>query len=165
MIIYHNKGRVIKMKRILVFSDTHGKTEFCKKIIDNIPCDAVIHAGDINRDISDLISSYPDIPIWGVQGNNDFSALYPNSRIEELDGVKIFITHGHGYKVKYESDYRTLAREAKLKGCSVAVFGHTHMAYEGTTYGVKLLNPGSTRFNENYGVIEIDNGEAKICTI
>ncbi|MBR0027078.1 MAG: metallophosphoesterase, partial [Clostridia bacterium] len=50
------------MKRILIFSDTHGYTDPCLSIINNTPrVDAVIHAGDYTRDAEDLSYIYPDL--------------------------------------------------------------------------------------------------------
>lgn len=60
-------------------------------------------------------------------------------------------------------NYSTMAKAARERDCSMAVFGHTHIQYEGETDGVKLLNPGSTLFGGTYAIIEIENGSAKTC--
>lgn len=153
------------MTRILVFSDTHGDIKMCEEIINRIPCDLILHAGDINRDAKELIQKFPDKEIHFVQGNNDFFDSVPYDEIVEAGGKRIFLTHGHNYKVKYETDYRTLAKQAKDNNCDIAVFGHTHSEFAGETDGIKLLNPGSVRFGETYGVIEIDGEKTGICII
>lgn len=153
------------MKRILVFSDTHGDINTCIDVINNIPSDMIIHAGDISRDVVSLRKKFPNKKIIAVCGNNDFVCPDPYDTVAELDGVRIFVTHGHRYRVKYEFNYNTLAEAAIRNNCTVAVFGHTHCTYEGETLGVKLLNPGSTKYNKNYGIIEIENEEIKTCII
>ena len=151
------------MKRILVFSDSHDTLALCEKTIRNVPCDLILHAGDYVRDAQELKKRFPDKELIYVRGNCDFRAYAQDDEIVELDGVRIFLTHGHKYAVKYEDSYRTLAAAARAKDCSVAVFGHTHEAYTGENDGVLLLNPGSARFS--YGVIEIENGSPRACVI
>ncbi|MGN0182323.1 MAG: metallophosphoesterase family protein [Candidatus Ornithomonoglobus sp.] len=153
------------MIRILVFSDTHGKIDLCKQAIKNIPCDLILHAGDINRDVRTLIKEFPDKEIHFVQGNNDFYDSVAYDDVVEVGGKRIFLTHGHNYRVKYEADYRTLAAQAKRNNCDMAVFGHTHTEYEGETNGIRLLNPGSARFGKTYGIIEIEGEKIKTCII
>ncbi len=154
------------MKRILVFSDTHGDVSLCADVIKRIPADMILHAGDYVRDARDLEKMFPDKKIIYVQGNGDFFTNAQPAEIAELDGVRIFLAHGHNHRVKYEHDYHTLARAAKEKNCSIAVFGHTHIEYDGQSEeGVLLLNPGSARFGCTYGVIEIEDGKPHICVI
>lgn len=151
------------MIRILVFSDTHGRTALCRETIKNIPCDLILHAGDINRDARELIEEFPDKRIEFVQGNNDYFDNEPFERICEIGGKRIFLTHGHKYRVNW--GYDTLADAAKSRGCDIAVFGHTHSACESEARGVTLLNPGSAGFNGTYGVIEIEDGIIKTAII
>ena len=151
------------MKRILVFSDSHDRLALCEKTIKNVPCDLILHAGDYARDAQELKKRFPDKELIYVRGNCDIHAYAQDDEIIELDGVRIFLTHGHKYAVKYEDSYRTLTAAARAKDCSVAVFGHTHEAYTDENDGVLLLNPGSARFS--YGVIEIENGKPKACVI
>lgn len=154
------------MKRILVFSDTHGDIRLCEDVIKRIPADMILHAGDYVSDARELRKIFPDKNIIYVQGNGDFFTNAPAAEIAQPDGVRIFLVHGHNHRVKYEHDYHTLARAAKEKDCDIAVFGHTHMEYDGTSEnGVLMLNPGSARYGCTYGVIEIENGEPSICVI
>ncbi len=151
------------MKRILVFSDSHGDIDLCIDAVSRIPADMIIHAGDYVRDAEKLTARFPDKDIRYVQGNNDLWAKAPKELIIEEDGVRIFVVHGHEQRVKYEMNYSTMAKAARERDCSMAVFGHTHIQYEGETDGVKLLNPGSTLFGGTYAIIEIENGSAKTC--
>lgn len=149
--------------RILVFSDTHGVTDYCIRIINNIKhagIDLILHAGDYTGDAEDLSYIFPEIPIEYVRGNNDFTRT-PSDLVIDAENHKIFLTHGHGYRVKTEEDYRTLAEKAVSLGCDTAVFGHTHIPYLSTDRGITVLNPGSVRYSGTYAVIEIEGGKLK----
>ena len=148
--------------RIFVFSDTHGRTDGCIRLLENMRhcTDAVLHAGDVHADITKLQQTFPDLKIYGVSGNNDFHAILPTEQVLEFDGVKLFLTHGHRYKVKYT--YEDITSAAIARGASVAVFGHTHQSCDRTENGVLLLNPGSAGgIWPTYAVIEIENGEIR----
>lgn len=151
------------MKRILVFSDSHGSIDLCVDAIARIPADIILHCGDYVRDVEALMRRFPDRDIRYVQGNNDIFTKAPKHLIIEEDGVRILAVHGHEQRVKYEMHYNTLANFAKKQNCGMAVFGHTHIRYEGETDGIKLLNPGSTLFGGTYAIIEIENGKASSC--
>lgn len=151
------------MKRILVFSDTHGDINLCINAINRIPADIILHAGDYVRDAEDLISIFPDKDIRYVQGNNDLFTNAPRMLKFEVEGVNILVIHGHEQHVKYELNYNTMVRFAKENGCDVAVFGHTHIPHDSISDGVLLLNPGSARFDGTYAIIEIENGRPSAC--
>ena len=152
--------------RILVFSDSHRDIDSCAKVIDNIVgVDMVLHAGDHISDAKELCRRFPHIAFEYVPGNCDFSSE-DSDVIVEAGGKKIFLTHGHGYSVKYDETYSELLRKAESLGCDCAVFGHTHISLCDPRKKVLLLNPGSIK-NGTYGVIEIENGvlKAAICNI
>lgn len=151
------------MKRVLVFSDTHGDINLCINAINQIPADMILHAGDYVRDAEDLVSIFPDKDIRYVKGNNDLFSRAPHFIIVEIDGVKILVIHGHEQHVKYEMNYSTLCAFAIKNGCDTVVFGHTHIPYDGTTDNVKLVNPGSVRFGGTYAILEIENGKCSSC--
>lgn len=154
--------------RILIFSDTHGITDSCISVINSFgKADMLLHAGDCVRDAEDLSYIYPRLPLYYVRGNNDFCTNAPNELLVNAEGKRLFLTHGHAQRVKYESDCRTLAAQAKANGADVAVFGHTHNPYTDYVGSVILFNPGSMRYGGTYGVINIENGEikTKICEI
>ena len=150
------------MKRVLIFSDTHGHTDPCIQIINNTPSiAAVIHAGDYTRDAEDLTYIFPDIPLLYVKGNNDLLSRAPSELTTIIDGARIFITHGHEQRVKYESRYETLRTHAAKRNPDLVIFGHTHIPYTDYTGGFITLNPGSVRFSRTYAVAEIDKGKVK----
>lgn len=153
------------MKRLLVFSDSHGSIDNCEEVINRFKykVSGIIHAGDYARDAEDLESIYPDIPVYYVHGNTDYISRAPGEITFEIDGVRIFLTHGHEYYVKQEvhSGYRTLLNKAKIMEADLCVFGHTHVPVTELNLGVTLLNPGSIRFNGEYAVVEIEKGKVK----
>ena len=148
------------MKRVIVISDTHKCIEPCISMIKNIcDIDLIIHAGDHWSDARELENYFPDIPIKYVRGNCDFS-LAPIEEIVELEGKKIFVTHGHMYNVKSEPDrYDTIRKRGEELGADVVVFGHTHIPCNLNLGNITLLNPGSVKYTRNFGVIEIENGK------
>ena len=144
-------------KRILVFSDTHLGIDPCVEVIKKFPdADMIIHAGDHSTDAMRLQRLFPDIPIKYVDGNCDFSTA-PTELIFEVDGKRFFVTHGHRYNVKNESDYQTLRNKGADINADVIIFGHTHIPFNDKSKGYILLNPGSIKFGSTYGIIEIEH--------
>lgn len=151
------------MKRILVFSDTHGDIEKAKKVIENTPgVDGVIHLGDIEMDYLALKEAYSDIPFYGVVGNNDFFSSLKREDLITIEEKKIFITHGHRYISGY-SNIDSLIYKGEELGADIVLFGHTHVAFFEKENGMIIANPGSISFprsgDRSYGVIEIENGK------
>ena len=156
------------MTRILVFSDSHGHTNHMFKIIERIPdVDAIIHLGDIYRDVVELKNKFPNIPVYFVKGNNDYSFSHPSEQLIELDEVIILITHGHNYIRGLEID--RLKKIAIEKNASLTLYGHTHIADYESDQGRIFANPGSIsrprRGECSYGIIEIENGKFKYSNI
>lgn len=151
------------MKRILVFSDTHGVVKYAIQIIKNTPgVDGVIHLGDIERDYRELVKEFPDIPFYGVRGNNDFMSSLEKECLLEIEEKKIFITHGHEY-IRGFSNIDSLVYKGNELGADMVFFGHTHIPFFEKENGLIVANPGSLtlpRMGErSYGVIEIENGK------
>ena len=143
-----------------VFSDTHGNTALMVEAVRRTRPDVLIHLGDYERDTEVLRREFPEIPLYSVCGNCDFAPLAPLTDIVPLGGVKALICHGHTYAVEYNSIdrlvYAAQEREAKL-----ALFGHTHMPYNGEAGGVRVVNPGTAGKGHHltYAWIEVfDNG-------
>ena len=156
------------MVRILVFSDSHGETCRMIKAVRDMPgVSGIIHLGDYSRDIRQLEDTFFDIPIYGVQGNNDRSDLYPNEKMLTIAEKKIFITHGHYYL--YGFDASRLKAVPATENADIILYGHTHIA-DIQKYGGKILaNPGSIsrpRIGDaSYGVIEIEDKKLSYCNI
>ncbi len=140
--------------KILIFSDSHRQFAPLMQVMEReVQVDRIIHAGDVCQDAEDLEIMYPSVPVIAVKGNNDyFNRDFPEDRFFELGGVKIFLTHGHNYGVKYS--YSKVWQVAREKGADICIFGHTHKAHQEKLGGVELFNPGSS--GRSYGVLEID---------
>lgn len=150
------------MKRVLIFSDTHGDTDRCVSIIRGAGhVDAIIHAGDCVSDAEDLSYIFERIPVYFVKGNNDFFTRAPEKLTVIIGGVRIFIAHGHEQRVKYEGDYRTFKAAAKDADAALAVFGHTHIPYCEDTGNIVAVNPGSITYSRTYAIAEIDKGKVR----
>ena len=152
------------MKRIVIFSDTHGNIHPCLRVLPGLgDISLVIHLGDMVTDCEELQGFYPYIPFVSVKGNNDWFSPRPTTMETELDGVRMLCTHGH-LMTRAE-----MLSEAKKSGCSFVLFGHTHRSLLTETEGVTFLNPGSISRprdgRASYGVIEIEKGIAKEATI
>ena len=133
------------MKTAVVISDTHGFRRGFEEL-DGIfaESDYIIHLGDTCADGSFISTKFPHKTVV-INGNCDLIKLGDDERVMEIEGVKVFLCHGHLYSVK--STLTRLARRAKELGCQLALYGHTHAAREDEIDGVKLINPGcGTRY-------------------
>lgn len=65
----------------------------------------------------------------------------PLTQILTVCGKKILVTHGHLYSVN--SSIETLVNTARHNECSIAVYGHTHIAAAQAYKSVFAINPGS----------------------
>ena len=108
--------------RVIVFSDSHGNTDGMKRALERERAELIIHRGDVS-----------------AAGNCDMFPNVPYVTVTEIDGVYVYICHGH---TLYD-DEREVAREAKANGCSLAFFGHTHVPTDTVIDGVRVINPGS----------------------
>jgi len=124
----------------------------------------IIHLGDGAFDLRRLQSEYPETPALGVKGNCDIGINEDTSRTITLEGVKIFMAHGHIYGVK--QGYDTALDVAKNAGARLLLVGHTHRPVYELVSGIHLLNPGSIA-DGCYAVAEPDNGaiNCRLCTL
>lgn len=131
--------------KIVVVSDSHRDVATLETIVNKTSADLYLHAGD---------SAMPEQlikPFISVRGNCD---VYPYevSKIIELQGLRIYMTHGHRYsKVR-------MIKTAKAKHCHIAVSGHTHIPSIEKIDDIYVINPGSVSFprgNHQRSYIEI----------
>lgn len=124
-----------------VVSDTHMDKVAIEKISQILKdTDMIIHLGDNVKDVQEIKKYYKN-KIISVRGNCDFRSDAPFELLEEIDGNKILITHGHNYDVKY-SELRLMYR-AKEVGANIVLFGHTHVSKIQYEEGIWFINPGS----------------------
>lgn len=124
--------------KVVVFSDAYGNKRAIKKVLDfNPDATHIISLGD-----SELRHKYlQDLNILAIKGNYPLDGGIGYESVLEIEGKKIFITHGHKYAVR--RDIRELVTKADETGVDVVLFGHTHIPFIDRINGVHYLNPGS----------------------
>ncbi len=141
--------------RFLVFSDSHGKTDRLKKILElHNDSDAVIFLGDGCENAKKIISAF-NKPYYIVRGNCDIGSNEKDTDFINYNGHKIMLCHGHRYSVKYGID--RLTASARANNCDVVLFGHTHIPFTKYDDGLYILNPGSISVSPtpSYGILDI----------
>ncbi len=156
------------MKLFLIVSDTHGDLIKAKKVLGQYPqIDAVIHLGDYYKDAVHLQNQFPSLEFMMVPGNCDFVFDVPEERVLEVEGKKLFLTHGHRYDVKNGTG--RLEAKALKDGYDAVLFGHSHIPHIKSTATTLFLNPGSLSYprglsDSTYALLEIskDKIQARI---
>ena len=130
--------------KIILLSDNHRDTDsiryIAKKYAD-LPYR--VHCGD-----SCLMPQQLE-GFTVVRGNMDWYEEYPLDRILEIEGHRIYVLHGHTVFPSYRPDLETLAIYAKAMDCDTVFYGHTHLYFDGTVDGIRMLNPGSVYRNRD----------------
>ena len=148
--------------RITVISDSHGRGSVVDRIIRRESnSQAVIFLGDVTNDIEDFVYEYTDKNFYIVSGNCDMFSSYPNTAVQKIGGVNIFMTHGHTLGVK--SSTENLKKAAEQSDSKIALYGHTHIPDIKYEDGLYIVNPGSCARSRDggnsYAAIDIrDNG-------
>ena len=141
------------MIKIVVCSDNHGNRKVIEKILyDNQDSDYYFHLGDSEMKQDDLK------PFISVKGNIDYDYSLPTDRVIDIESHSFYLTHSN----YYAADIDLMANAAKLNGCDVVLFGHTHDFYHQTVKGIKFINPGSCKLNRSsdkptYALIRIND--------
>lgn len=154
--------------KVLVMSDTHGNIENAKNILNIVipeGVEVVLHCGDYVSDARLIKKFYPQIEVYSVYGNCDVGFGGAYSEVVTLEGVSIYMSHGHKYGVKW-GDYEEVAIDAIAHEATVAVCGHSHKAYLKKEQGVWIMNPGSLTLPRDskypsYGILELKDGHVK----
>lgn len=141
--------------KLLVFSDSHGCLSTMEAAVLRESPVHILHLGDHLRD-AEALRQRVSVPLTAVPGNCDGLCGDP-VRLLELDGKRIYMTHGHlhGVKMHYQRIlYAALEAEADL-----LLFGHTHRPECFYERGLWVMNPGACGINGTYGVVEITQNE------
>ena len=118
---------------IAVISDSHANRSSIEKVKKKISnTDILLFLGDGERDLEEITEGFNG-EVYAVRGNCDIRGLYPEERVIEIQGKRIFMCHGHRYGVKY--GYNSIFYRAKELDVDIVLFGHSH--------GIILMNPGS----------------------
>ena len=145
------------MTRVLVVSDSHGDRARLAEILEMNPrARWIIHLGDGAREAEDHLCCLTGKNICRVSGNCDFDPELAPEALCKIEGMTVFVCHGHTRGVKHSlSELYYAARE---RGARLALFGHTHEPLCEEREGLLMFNPGSAH-SGSYGVIDIDGGE------
>lgn len=147
-----------RLHKILVLSDSHGASGPLFKAVElNKDADIIIHCGDSNYEVEDMMKKYPDKTFYNVRGNCDYASPFPNEIVTEIGGYTFFITHGHLYNAKWTIN--DLIYAAREKNADFLIYGHTHSVLNEYYDGMYIMNPGSVGYSKTFGLIEImENG-------
>lgn len=153
---------------ILVLSDSHSTLRFMRQCVDAIQPDALIHLGDYFDDGTVLKEEYPQIRFYQVPGNCDRYRCPPGQPeilVDNICGVRVYMTHGHRHQVKL--GIGALLKDARAAGVDAVLYGHTHAAdCHREDDGLWVLNPGSCGYyGGSAGVIEIRDGRIETCRV
>ncbi|NLD87727.1 MAG: YfcE family phosphodiesterase [Clostridiales bacterium] len=154
---------------IVIFSDSHGYREDMRAIISYLRPDAVFHLGDDVQDAKVISSLFPKLIVESVAGNSlsDVMSGEKKTKYVEYEGIRMMLTHGHDYRVKYTAGI--LADAARENNANIAFFGHSHEAFDETIQGVRCVNPGAMMVSyqapRSYAVLKCDKNRYEIKTI
>lgn len=139
--------------KLLITSDIHGHLDRLEEVVRLHPdVDYHLNAGDMCLNEK----YYQKYHVISVKGNNDYFTSEPYQRVLDLDGLKIWLTHGHLEHVK--SGYDDLKYLANQKQVNLVIFGHTHKKYLEIDQNITILNPGALGdYQKSYAIY--DNGQ------
>ena len=140
--------------KILLISDSHGKKEYIEQLVQCNNYQYIFFAGDGIRDLG--VDIYDPKFVY-VRGNCDFFAINePITQTIFVDNLKILITHGDYYNVKYGLEKLQLF--AIKNNYNLICFGHTHKKMFLEQDGKIFINAGSLK-NGDFAEIKIENGK------
>jgi len=150
--------------KLLVFSDSHGRTDTMLTVAKMLAPDVsrILHLGDNLADAVLLQKTFPALPVHSIAGNCDFLHGGQRDELVEVMGTRIWLTHGHWYDVK--GGLLRLSLAAAERNADICLYGHTHIAALTTSDGCILMNPGSISLprgyeRESYGILTLTDNE------
>ena len=129
--------------RCVVVSDTHGDNRSLLRVIEKEkPFDILIHCGDVEGNLASILGTQA-FGYFAVRGNCDMFSYAEDERCIKLGYYRVFVTHGHRYRVNYGDN--ALIQAGKKEHADVILYGHTHVPEikEDREQGLLILNPGS----------------------
>ncbi len=103
--------------------------------------DLVVHAGDwVDVGLLDRLEarSRSLLACWGNNDGQDLRDRLPEVAAAVVAGVRVAVVHETGSRDRREERMR-----AAHPGADLLVFGHSHIPWDTTYAGLRLLNPGS----------------------
>lgn len=148
--------------KILLVSDTHGRDQHLKEVLELEKPDFLCHMGDVEGS-EDYIRGIAACPLAMIAGNNDFwTDLNPEVTFE-LHGFRIFMTHGHHYQPYAGMD--RLKWAGQRNHADIVLFGHTHMPTLECDHDIIIANPGSLSYprqtgrRPSYMILDLEKGK------
>ena len=148
--------------KVLLVSDTHGYEDNLEKVLELEKPDFLCHMGDVEGS-EDHIREIAKCPLAMVSGNNDFwTDLNPEVTFE-LQGFRIFMTHGHYYYASSGTDH--LKSAGRRNKADIVLFGHTHRPTLEFDKDIIVANPGSLTYprqekrRPSYMIMELEKGK------
>ena len=154
------------MRRIIVLSDSHGKTNSFDLVCKLHPeAERIVFLGDGAGDYEFIQSRHPEWAMIGVQGNCDRYTNLPEEQELVIGCWRILLVHGHRHCVKTTERY--LIKTAKERNCNAVLYGHTHLAACAKVDGIWLLNPGAVMDyrDPQYAVLDLGNEDQFIANL
>lgn len=158
--------------RVVALSDTHAP-RFWKRCPPAVArhlegADLVLHAGDVCRaEVLDELAAFA--PVRVVLGNNDGPDVAawgaPETLDLVLDGLRVSMVHDSG-----PASGRLARLRRRFPGADLVVFGHSHIPWDQSGDGLRVVNPGSPtdRRRQPSGTLatlDIDDGRLLDVTI
>lgn len=142
--------------RVLVISDSHNDYISASLAVKSqMNAKIIVHCGDGTYDVQRLKDNFKDKRIIAVKGNCDLYSTLCSEEIININGKKIFITHGDKYEVEYGLE--KIINKAKKIKADIVLFGHTHVPMCEYKDGIYILNPGSIKTTRGtYGILDIE---------
>ena len=151
--------------KILIVSDTHRNEDNLIEVLEKEKnLDLLIHCGDVEG-AEDEIEHYAGCKTVFVAGNNDFFSRLPREMELQVEGMKVWVTHGHNYYVNANPEY--IRKEARIRNIDVVLYGHTHRPVIEKTEDLIVINPGSLTYprqegrRPSYAVLELVEREVQ----
>ena len=143
------------MVKLGIIADSHRSMRNIREALGKMEdCALILHLGDHDTDMDDF--RLPENRLLSVPGNCDPLSFAPHNRIFEKEGVRVFMTHGDAYGVKYT--LTRLSFKAREAGAKLALYGHSHVQALDEDGGIVFLNPGALK-NGDYAVVTLHEGK------
>lgn len=134
------------MTKVLIISDSHGLTNQIDEIVERHKVDVMFHCGD-----SELAHDSPHLEGFHiVRGNCDWDHTFEEEIVMNVNGLRIFVTHGHLFGIK--SSLLQLQYRAQEVEANIVLYGHSHVAYCEKHEDQLFINPGSIRSPRRWSI-------------
>ncbi len=131
--------------RVAVLSDTHAP-RFWKRCPPALAeqlrtAELILHAGDVcTPAVLDELAEYA--PVRVVLGNNDGPEVAAWGAVDtlefDIEGLAVAMIHDSGPR-----DGRLNRLRSRFPAAGLVIFGHSHIPWDQTHDGLRILNPGS----------------------